>query len=278
MTTFQEFITNKTFFKHHALLLLSSYFAKNGIPDAEFTKFAQVFCGLSFYESKEVGVYDIAKNHPDVFIADRERKILRLEDIKPIRTFCLYPPQQSLKRLFVIENCERLNTNAANSLLKVLEEPPTACLFLLTSSKLSLVMPTIASRMQKSTESFPYDAQPPLESLFADTDVEWVKNKIFHFQLTNYMPHTSLNETKRNALKNQLIKEIVSQCDRFAKEYAVENTRALLITLLNERVKKNPQFIHTAKFALATLSEWQNFDNYHPSVSLWLIRFFCLFS
>ncbi len=285
MNTFLEFISHKNSFKHHALLLLSNYFSSNTIPANEFKHFVYEFCGIILYESKEASCFEIASQHPDIFIADRERKILRLEDIKQIRDFILYPPQQATKRLFFIENCERLNNNAANSLLKVLEEPSTASLFLLTSSKISLVMPTIASRVQKITVSFTEEKPISASEGFSAEDVEWVQKQIDKFNLKNYLPHTSLNEvslsqdkSKSFGIISKYTAEIITRCEKLAKEHQAEELRALFVSLINEKLKRDLTFINTAKLFLSHLSEWRDFQDYNPSTSLWLIRIFLLFT
>ncbi|MFH1545959.1 MAG: DNA polymerase III subunit delta' [Patescibacteria group bacterium] len=49
-------------------------------------------------------------------------------------------------KVFVIHNIERMNREAANFFLKILEEPPQNTTFLLTTSNQSLLLPTIVSR------------------------------------------------------------------------------------------------------------------------------------
>lgn len=51
-------------------------------------------------------------------------------------------------RAVLIPDAERMTTQAANSLLKLLEEPPRGWIFVLTSSDRSLLLPTIVSRCQ----------------------------------------------------------------------------------------------------------------------------------
>jgi DNA polymerase-3 subunit gamma/tau len=52
------------------------------------------------------------------------------------------------KKVFIIENAERMIEGARNALLKILEEPPDDTVFVLTTSKRSAMMPTILSRMR----------------------------------------------------------------------------------------------------------------------------------
>lgn len=59
-----------------------------------------------------------------------------------------YAPALGKKRVYIIERAEALNESAANSLLKVLEEPPEYALFLLLASHTARVLPTILSRCQ----------------------------------------------------------------------------------------------------------------------------------
>ena len=51
-------------------------------------------------------------------------------------------------KIFIVTFAEDMNNEAANALLKVLEEPPSQTLFLLTTAQLNLILPTIQSRCQ----------------------------------------------------------------------------------------------------------------------------------
>ena len=59
-----------------------------------------------------------------------------------------YAPSIGAKRVYIIERADTLNESAANSLLKVLEEPPHYALFVLLAPHAARVLPTIASRSQ----------------------------------------------------------------------------------------------------------------------------------
>jgi DNA polymerase-3 subunit delta' len=52
-------------------------------------------------------------------------------------------------RVCIVDTVDELNTNAANALLKVLEEPPQRSLFLLVTHAQARVLPTIQSRCRK---------------------------------------------------------------------------------------------------------------------------------
>ena len=59
-----------------------------------------------------------------------------------------YAPLLGRRRVYIIEQAETLNESAANSLLKVLEEPPPYAVFVLLAPHPARVLPTIASRSQ----------------------------------------------------------------------------------------------------------------------------------
>ena len=52
------------------------------------------------------------------------------------------------KKVFIIENAERMLEGARNALLKILEEPPSDAVFILTTSRRQAVLPTILSRVR----------------------------------------------------------------------------------------------------------------------------------
>jgi DNA polymerase-3 subunit delta' len=59
-----------------------------------------------------------------------------------------YAPVIGRRRIYIIEQADRLTESAANSLLKILEEPPPYALFLLLAPHPARVLPTILSRSQ----------------------------------------------------------------------------------------------------------------------------------
>ncbi len=52
------------------------------------------------------------------------------------------------KRVFIIENADKMQEGARNALLKILEEPPEHCVFILIAENRNAVMPTILSRLR----------------------------------------------------------------------------------------------------------------------------------
>jgi DNA polymerase-3 subunit delta' len=59
-----------------------------------------------------------------------------------------FAPVSGKRRIFIVEAAEAMNEDTANSLLKVLEEPPSYALFVLTAVSTQAILPTILSRSQ----------------------------------------------------------------------------------------------------------------------------------
>jgi hypothetical protein len=64
----------------------------------------------------------------------------------PIQTFFRTRPLMARNKVVLIEHADQMNPDAANALLKILEEPPATARLLLTTSELGRVLPTIRSR------------------------------------------------------------------------------------------------------------------------------------
>jgi DNA polymerase-3 subunit delta' len=84
--------------------------------------------------------------HPDFHSLEAEGGSLKLEQVKSWRPFFNYRPQLGRHQIFYLLAPELLTPEAANSLLKVLEEPVPQTVFLLVTEDESALMPTIVSR------------------------------------------------------------------------------------------------------------------------------------
>lgn len=82
-------------------------------------------------------------------------KVIKIGQIRALDGFFNVGTHRSGRRLLLVYPADTLNTDAANALLKVLEEPPPATHFLLVTSRLSDVLPTIRSRCTRMSVSRP---------------------------------------------------------------------------------------------------------------------------
>lgn len=87
-------------------------------------------------------------NHPNVRIISGEEESIKIEQIRNLKREIGYKIYEGRKRVWIIEKAGKLSLEASNSLLKVLEEPPSDTLFILIVQTLKDVLPTIRSRCQ----------------------------------------------------------------------------------------------------------------------------------
>jgi DNA polymerase-3 subunit delta' len=86
--------------------------------------------------------------HPDLHVLEREGDRIRMEQVSPIIDELALKPFAAARRVWVIPEVEYLMAEAANKLLKSIEEPPAHVYFLLVTDRLERVLPTIVSRCQ----------------------------------------------------------------------------------------------------------------------------------
>lgn len=82
-------------------------------------------------------------------------KEIKIDQIRALADFMNVSTHRSGMRVVVLYPAEALNTAAANSLLKTLEEPPPNTMFLLVSNRLDRLLPTILSRCRKFALALP---------------------------------------------------------------------------------------------------------------------------
>ena len=89
--------------------------------------------------------------HPDLtWVTPSGASEMLVADIEePVVAAATRTPFESARRVFVIESVDRMNDQAANRMLKTLEEPPAFVHLLLLSDRREDVMATIASRCQQ---------------------------------------------------------------------------------------------------------------------------------
>lgn len=98
-----------------------------------------------------------AGTHADLLTVEREwdekRKKLRgeivIETVRGIASFLRLTAAEGGWRVVIVDGAEDINRNAANALLKVLEEPPPRTVLILVCSAAGRLLPTIRSRCRR---------------------------------------------------------------------------------------------------------------------------------
>jgi DNA polymerase-3 subunit delta' len=98
-----------------------------------------------------------AQSHPDLIVlrrpwdekAKKFKSTLPVDEVRRLSTFFGRHASAGGWRIAIVDKLDDMNVNAANALLKVLEEPPERALLILISDRPGSVLPTIRSRCRR---------------------------------------------------------------------------------------------------------------------------------
>jgi len=85
---------------------------------------------------------------PDVLEISPEKSEITIKQIKSLKDIAYLRPMTGRSRVFIVDPADKMNDEAGNAFLKVLEEPPAFSQLFLITSKPDLLLPTIRSRCQ----------------------------------------------------------------------------------------------------------------------------------
>lgn len=92
----------------------------------------------------EPGLFSLTRS--TVESTGRMSREIRIEDVRRLRSFFAMSAADGGKRVVIVDAADEMNTNAANGILKLLEEPPTNAILILVAHQPSRLLPTIRSR------------------------------------------------------------------------------------------------------------------------------------
>jgi DNA polymerase III subunit delta' len=144
---------------------------------------------------------------------------IKIEQVREIEDFIQVTSHRGGAKIVLIHPAEALNPNAANALLKNLEEPPRGMYFLLVAHRWHQLLPTLKSRCQQVPLS-----RPPVEAARG-----WLKEQGVHD------PELALAQTGgAPLLAAKLDEEYWTQREQFLKGLSGKNLDALALA---ERIR-----------------------------------------
>jgi DNA polymerase-3 subunit delta' len=97
----------------------------------------------------------LGRAHPDLLVLERMgedgklRKVIPVDDARKLSEFFSKSPASAPHRVAIVDAADDLNVNAANALLKTLEEPPPKGVLLMVCHSPGRLLPTIRSRCRR---------------------------------------------------------------------------------------------------------------------------------
>jgi DNA polymerase-3 subunit delta' len=105
---------------------------------------AFAFAGALLGDARRVGL----RSHPDLYVLEPLGEMIRIDDIRALRHDLHMRPFEGDRRVYLVLAADRMNEEAADALLKDLEEPPPYATIVLVAGELGPLPPTILSRCQ----------------------------------------------------------------------------------------------------------------------------------
>ena len=89
--------------------------------------------------------------HPDIIQVSlsEKKKMISISQIREIGLILSAKPNEAKKRMVLIKDADKMNAQAQNALLKILEEPPGNTFFILTATQIPPLLSTIISRCRQ---------------------------------------------------------------------------------------------------------------------------------
>src|SRR5271168_223332 len=138
--------------------------------EARFAEAVETREGLRDADKKDTRLF--VQTHPDVLIIppDPPQMMIKVDQVRRVIETIYYRPSEARERVYIFTDSAFMK-EAANSLLKVLEEPPEFATFFLLSENAGELLPTIRSRSMV----FPLAALPveEVERYLAEQRPEW---------------------------------------------------------------------------------------------------------
>jgi len=89
-----------------------------------------------------------ARTHPDLYVLEPLGEMIRIDDVRALRHDLHMRPFEADRRVYLVLDAQRMNEDAADALLKDLEEPPPYAVIVLVATELGPLPSTILSRCQ----------------------------------------------------------------------------------------------------------------------------------
>lgn len=168
---------------------------------------------------------------------------IRIGSIRMLEHRINLSPNESIFKIYIIEDADQMTIQAANAFLKTLEEPPTDTVIILTTSKPTSLLPTILSRCQQIPFQ-PIPKQIIEEMLLESNSLDAVEAKMYA-RISNGNLEKGLRLASEGRIESrqqtlELLKIIIDMNDiaflDFSARYKSSKTQNILTEIISHLI------------------------------------------
>ncbi len=153
--------------------------------------------------------------HPDISVLTREKdkSEIYVAQIRTLKADAVVMPNEAEKKVYIIKEAEAMNPSAQNALLKLLEEPPYHCCFILVTENSGALLQTVRSRcveirLTETAQAKTVDEKvPELLEILIGKNKEAILNACFELEKLNRNDFFELCEDIKLTAMERLKKE-----------------------------------------------------------------------
>ena len=209
--------------------------------------------------------------HPNLLLIDStDKKFIEVSKIREILNFSSKTSFSNNKKIVLINNVEKMNINASNALLKILEEPSTNLFFILIHNSHKKLISTINSRCIKFNFFITESEKEKIinsvidgnfyEGLSSDFKIRYLSPK-FYIDLYDFIKKEKieLNDLDINSLLNY----IFNKRNYLKDEFVIENLQILIEIYFYNKIISRNNFENDYKSFKQTMNKINNMNKFN---------------
>ncbi len=216
-------------------------------------------------------------NHPDFSVINEEGANITIGQARELIQTVYEKPILSAKKVYIINDADKMNQEAQNCLLKTLEEPPEYGCFILIAANQDMILNTIKSRCTKIV--FDKLTTNELIQILEDRkiDVSNISEKMFDLfdgsigKALNILEKKEIYEKVDNIVdlinKQDKIDFLTKNKDVFVKENIYEILEYCIVSLFYiGKTKNDVKYINCVKYIQETINHLKRNSNFDMSI------------
>ncbi len=228
-------------------------------------------------EDNEINInnksYKLVSNnsHPNLLLIDNtDKKFIEVSKIREILNFSSKTSFSNKKKIVLINNVEKMNINASNALLKILEEPSTNLFFILIHNSNKRLISTINSRCIKFNFFITESEKEKIINnitdnnfyvgLSSDFKIRYLSPK-FYIDLCDFInkEKIELNDLDIYFLLNY----IFNKRNYLKDDFIIENLQILIEIYFYNKILSRNNFENDYKFFKQTMNKINNMNKFN---------------